>query len=169
MLPALSYWAVRVPVREPVVIERAREHPKFRYFPETGEERFESLMAVPLIVRGVPIGVLAVQTKAPRSFPPRDVQSFQTCAQLIAPVVMNARLLSIVDQSEEERERIGSQLATSGLPMRGHTAARERQVIVVTQETLTLDALGVTPDVLLEAGVTRSAPPADTSPSVPVP
>jgi DNA repair exonuclease SbcCD ATPase subunit len=48
-------------------------------------------------------------------------------------------------------------------------AARERQVIVVTQETLTLDALGVTPDVLLEARVTRSAPPADTSPSVPVP
>lgn len=48
-------------------------------------------------------------------------------------------------------------------------AARERQVIVVTQETLTLDALGVTPDILLGSGVTRSAPPADTSPSVPFP
>jgi len=48
-------------------------------------------------------------------------------------------------------------------------AARERQVIVVTQETLTLDALGVTPDIRLERRVTRAAPPADTSPSVPVP
>ncbi len=48
-------------------------------------------------------------------------------------------------------------------------AARERQVIVVTQETLTLDALGVTPDIRLEARVTGSAPPAGTSPSVPVP
>ncbi len=115
-------------LREPVVIERAREHPKFRYFPETGEERFESLMAVPLIVRGVPIGVLAVQTRAPRSFPPRDVQSFQTCAQLIAPVVMNARLLAIVDQSEEERERLGSQLAGSGVPIRGRASlSHERQ------------------------------------------
>ena len=116
-------------LREPVVIERAREHPKFRYFPETGEERYESLMAVPLIVRGVPIGVLAVQTRAPRSFPPRDVQSFQTCAQLIAPVVMNARLLAIVDQSEEERERLGSQLAVSGVPVRGRAAPQsERRV-----------------------------------------
>jgi len=116
-------------LREPVVIERAREHPKFRYFPETGEERYESLMAVPLIVRGVPIGVLAVQTRAPRSFPPRDVQSFQTCAQLIAPVVMNARLLAIVDQSEEERERLGSQLAVSGVPVRGRAAPQgARQV-----------------------------------------
>ncbi len=109
-------------LRQPVVIERARDHPKFRYFPETGEERFESLMAVPLIVRGVPIGVLSVQTRAPRSFPPQDVQSFQTCAQLIAPVVMNARLLAIVDQSEEERERLGSQLAVSGIPMRGRAS-----------------------------------------------
>ena len=48
-------------------------------------------------------------------------------------------------------------------------AARERQVIVATQETLTLDALGVTPDILLTPRVTRSAPPADTSPSVRVP
>ncbi|HJU87375.1 MAG TPA: hypothetical protein VJ788_08415, partial [Gemmatimonadota bacterium] len=48
-------------------------------------------------------------------------------------------------------------------------AARERQVIVVTEETLTLEALGVTPDIRLEGRVTRSAPPADTSPSVPAP
>ncbi len=48
-------------------------------------------------------------------------------------------------------------------------AARERQVIVVTQETLTLDALGVTPDIRLESRVTRSVPPADTSPPVRVP
>jgi phosphotransferase system enzyme I (PtsP) len=110
-------------LREPVVIEHAAEHPKFRYFPETGEERYESLMAVPLLVRGVTIGVLAVQTRAPRQFPPRDVQSFQTCAQLIAPVVMNARLLSIVDQSDEERARIDRELAISGVPVRGGRSA----------------------------------------------
>ncbi len=116
--------------REPVVIEHARDHPKFRYFPETGEERYESLMAVPLLVRGVTIGVLAVQTRAPRRFPPPDVQSFQTCAQLIAPIVMNARLLAIVDQSEEERERMGTQLAVSGVPVRGRQApGSERRTV----------------------------------------
>ena len=46
----------------PMAIEDAREHPTYRYFPETGEERFRSLMAAPLIVRGVTIGVLVVQT-----------------------------------------------------------------------------------------------------------
>src|SRR5512134_3868183 len=41
-------WAAQI--REPVAIEQAREHPQFRYFPETQEERFASLMAAPLVV-----------------------------------------------------------------------------------------------------------------------
>jgi hypothetical protein len=44
-------------------------------------------------------------------------------------------------------------------------AARERQVFVVTQETLTLDALGVVPDIVLPAALSGSALPAGTSPS----
>jgi phosphotransferase system enzyme I (PtsP) len=115
--------------RRPVVVEHAREHPRFRYFPETGEERFESMMAVPLIVRGVTIGVLAVQTIVPRRFDEHDVHIFQTCAQLIAPVVINARLLSLVGESEEERARANQALARSGIPVLGVDAARpERNV-----------------------------------------
>ena len=37
--------------RQPVASSHAREHPDYKYFPETGEERFESLMAAPLIMR----------------------------------------------------------------------------------------------------------------------
>ena len=110
--------------REPVVIERAREHPEYRYFPETGEERFESLMAVPLIVRGVPIGVLAVQTRVRRSFEDRDVEAFQTCAQLIAPVVMNAQLLALVGESEEQRAIATRGLAVTGIPVADREVSR---------------------------------------------
>ena len=101
--------------REPLAVKHASEHPAYRYFPETGEERFESLMAVPLLVREVPIGVLSVQTIQPRLFDPRDVELLQTCAQLIAPVVMNARLLEHVTKGEEERAQVTSQLQLSGL------------------------------------------------------
>ncbi|MEE8473919.1 MAG: phosphoenolpyruvate--protein phosphotransferase [Myxococcota bacterium] len=111
--------------REPVVIEHAHEHPDYRYFPETGEERFQSLMAVPLIVRGVPIGVLAVQTRVPRRFEGQDVGAFQTCAQLIAPVVMNAQLLSMVGESDEQRVIAMGALADSGIPVPEVEAERE--------------------------------------------
>ena len=44
--------------RAPVVIECAEAHPRYKYFPETGEKDFTSLMAVPLTVRGSTVGVL---------------------------------------------------------------------------------------------------------------
>jgi phosphotransferase system enzyme I (PtsP) len=100
---------------EPVAIERAREHPQYRYFPETREERFESLLAAPLIVQGVTIGVLVVQTVDRRAFDRRDVELLQTCAQLLAPVVINARLLDSVTSNEQDRARIVSDLAAAGI------------------------------------------------------
>ena len=100
-----------------VVTRRASEHPAYRYFPETGEERFESLMAAPLIVREVPIGVLVVQTMHERSFERPDCELLQTCAQLIAPVVMNARLLDLVTRSDDQKARVVTDLALLGLPL----------------------------------------------------
>ncbi len=137
---------------EPVVIERAREHPEYRYFPETGEERFESLMAVPLIVRGVPIGVLAIQTRVPRRFEQRDVEAFQTCAQLIAPVVMNAQLLSLVGETEEDRARASAQLAGSGIAVPDDKAERaERNVEIrgmATSRGIAIGPVYIVPDPL---------------------
>ena len=110
--------------REPVVALHAKEHPSYKYFKETGEERFESLMAVPLIVRATTIGVILVQTCEPREFDPHEVGVFQTCAQLIAPVVINARLLSLVGESDEKREKSPAELALQGISVAGPGGAR---------------------------------------------
>jgi len=105
--------------RRAVVASRAQEHPDFRYFPETGEERFESLMAAPLLVREVTIGVLVVQTERERAFDQRDSQLLQTTAQLVAPVVMNARLLDLMTRDEDQKARVAQDLALSGVPLSG--------------------------------------------------
>src|SRR5262245_40859496 len=102
--------------KQPVVIEHAREHPRYKYFPETGEEQFETLMAAPLIVRGMAVGVLVVQTREARTFEKEDVGTLQTCAQLIAPVVVNAQMLSTVGQPADERARGDAELALAGVP-----------------------------------------------------
>ncbi len=115
--------------RAPVATEHASSHPNFKYFAETGEERYEGLMAVPLFMRGVAIGVLVVQTRLPRHFDPGDISLLQTCAQLLAPVVMNARLMSLVDQSDEERAESMQDLARLGIRVSGHAPPRpERNV-----------------------------------------
>jgi len=115
---------VAAETKRPIVSANAREHPDYKYFPETGEERFQSLMAVPLIVRGTTIGVLVVQTIDSREFDNHDVEIFQTCAQLIAPVVINARLLSLVGESAEETARSNRELALSGIPVPGMEPSR---------------------------------------------
>jgi phosphotransferase system enzyme I (PtsP) len=113
--------------RKPIAIERAQDHPRFRYFPETGEERYASLMAAPLIVRDVPIGVLVVQSEQPRTFMQDEIELLQTCAQLIAPVVMNARLLALGGQSDEDRARTLSIMST---PAIGARPAEESNVLL---------------------------------------
>ena len=46
---------------EPINLEDAPSHPRYRYFPETGEERFRSFLGVPIIHHRRVMGVLVVQ------------------------------------------------------------------------------------------------------------
>jgi len=46
---------------EPINLENAQEHERYRYFPETGEERYRSFLGVPIIHHKQVLGVLVVQ------------------------------------------------------------------------------------------------------------
>lgn len=99
---------------EPIAIEQAREHPSYRYFPETGEERYTSLLAAPLLVQGAVIGVIAIQTVEARRFDEPDIELLQTCASLLAPVVVNAQLLDLMSSGEDHRHHIVARIADLG-------------------------------------------------------
>jgi phosphotransferase system enzyme I (PtsP) len=112
---------------EAMAFAEAKENPAYRYFPETGEEEFASLMAAPLRVRGAErgftIGALVVQTRKRREFSDDDVGLLDTCARVIAPVVMNSQLLAVVAGGEERRSRLLEELARSGVAGDGAQAA----------------------------------------------
>jgi phosphotransferase system enzyme I (PtsP) len=134
---------------QPLAVERAQEHPSFRYFPETGEDRFVSLLATPLVVRDTTIGVLVVQTVAPRSFGPHDVELLQTCGQLIAPVVFNATLLDLVSGSDEERLRYVEDLARAGVSVVGLGPGRAERNVAL-RGTPTSPGIAIGPVYFLE-------------------
>jgi phosphotransferase system enzyme I (PtsP) len=123
--------------REPEAWANAKDHPAYRYFPQTGEERYHSLMAAPLIVggmatmNGLSIGVLVVQTLQRREFSSADLDLLNTCARLIAPVVMNSQLLALVSGSAEARQRVVAQLERSGVEMAGEPPRREERNVEV--------------------------------------
>ncbi len=78
---------------EPVNVERAEEHPRFKFFPGIGEEAFRSFLGVPLIHRKRTTGVLAVQTATPRRFTADEVRLLVTAASQVSTLIANARLL----------------------------------------------------------------------------
>ncbi len=77
----------------PVAVADARNHPRYKYFKDSGEEEYHSFLGVPLIDRGVLQGVLVVQTKEPREFREQEIQMLVEAANQVAPVVSEARTL----------------------------------------------------------------------------
>jgi starch phosphorylase len=80
---------------EPMVIEHATTHPRFKYFREAGEDPYQSFLGVPLVDRGLLQGVLVVQTLSPRAFDEMAVQQLETAGAQLAPIVSEARTLGL--------------------------------------------------------------------------
>ncbi|MFZ1049406.1 MAG: alpha-glucan family phosphorylase [Candidatus Sulfotelmatobacter sp.] len=87
----------------PVAVEQAHTHPRFKYFPEAGEDDYQSFLGVPLIDRGVLQGVLVVQTMEPRLFREEEIQMLTEAAAQVAPVVSEARTLDRFIAPAQER------------------------------------------------------------------
>jgi phosphotransferase system enzyme I (PtsP) len=79
--------------RRAVAVAHVQQDPRFIAFPEAGEERFRSMLAVPLFVRNHPVGVLTVQTRRTRQFSPEEIDLLETISGQVAAIVLNARLL----------------------------------------------------------------------------
>ena len=77
---------------EPVMVVDAMAHPRYKYFPETGEERYHSFLGVPMLDRGLLVGVVVVQTIEARAFTSDEVRMVSAAAGQFAPIVGDARL-----------------------------------------------------------------------------
>ena len=87
----------------PVAVEQVRNHPRFKYFSEAGEDSYQSFLGVPLIDRGVLQGVLVVQTTEPRVFPENQIRLLTEAANRVAHVVSEARTLDRFIAPAQER------------------------------------------------------------------
>ncbi len=77
----------------PVAVTHVKDHPRFKYFSETGEDAYQSFLGVPLIDRGVLQGVLVVQTADARVFREDEIRMLSDVAAQVAPTVSEARTL----------------------------------------------------------------------------
>jgi phosphotransferase system, enzyme I, PtsP len=115
-LPARSIGRVTMSKREglvglvveqqaPVVVDDALAHPRFKFFPETGEEKYHSFLGVPVGEGTGTRGVLVVQSRRRRRFAVEEVSLARSVAGQIRAFMVNAHLSERLQRQEEERER----------------------------------------------------------------
>jgi GAF domain-containing protein len=87
--------------------ENALDDPRVKYVPELEEERFQSLVAVPLVgKRGDPIGAITLDTEAPREFTDAEVEFLVSSASLVAGAIENAQLYDETRRRVDELEQL---------------------------------------------------------------
>jgi starch phosphorylase len=77
----------------PVMVEDAFAHPRFKYFPDAGEDPYHSFLGVPVIDRGLMEGVLVVQTAERRAFASEEVSLLASAAHQLGPIISQARMV----------------------------------------------------------------------------
>jgi len=83
--------------RVPVALRDAHLDPRFKYVPETEEERFRSLLAVPITVQERCIGVLTVQTIEPKDYSEDEITLITTIAREVGGIIRNSQLYESIN------------------------------------------------------------------------
>jgi GAF domain-containing protein len=102
----LAWWAAEH--REPAFVrDNLLADPRTKYVPELEEERFQSLLCVPILAReGSIIGVISAHTEAPREFTEPEVAFLVSSASLVAGAIENARLYTETRARVRELEQL---------------------------------------------------------------
>jgi GAF domain-containing protein/sugar diacid utilization regulator len=160
----LAWWALEH--REPAFIrENALADPRVKYVPELEEEKFQSLVAVPVLGKdGGPMGSILLHTEAPREFTEAEADFLVSSAALVAGAIENAHLY------EEMRRRV---VELEELTELAETVARAESVDellpAVTERARALLGAAQCTTYLLDRGgeqlrLCASAPPAAEAP-----
>jgi len=78
---------------EPINLQDAASHARYRYFPETGEERYNAFLGVPIMHRRKVLGVLVVQQRENRRFDEGEVAFMVTLSAQLSGVVAHAKVM----------------------------------------------------------------------------
>lgn len=90
---------------QPVAIARNAFHdPRFQFFNELPEDRYESFLSVPLLSRGRTVGVINLQNRDPHTYSKTEIRLISTIGFLVGAEIEMARLEEKSSQLSEELE-----------------------------------------------------------------
>ncbi len=111
--------------REPVMAVDALAHPRYKYFPETGEERYHSFLGVPILDNRRVRGVIVVQTSRRRRFTVDELRLIKAVAVPIGGILAQLELLESLETKEEESKAYKSRMLVAIKRLQGFERERE--------------------------------------------
>lgn len=86
---------------EPLSLDDAPSHPAFAYRPETGEEKYNSFLGVPVLRAGQTLGVLVVQNADHRHYGEDEAEAMLTTATILAEMVATSDFVNLIRPGSE--------------------------------------------------------------------
>lgn len=136
---------LNVTVNEP----EASSHPAFSYRPETGEEIYHSLLAVPIQRSSQVLGVLVIQNRTPKEYSDEDVEVLQATAMVVAENLVSGAVAGTgasIEVSKSLYTVLEGEALSDGIAL-GHIVLHEPRIVVTQlmaedpeREILRLDA-----------------------------
>ena len=117
-----------VTVNEP----EASNHPAFSYRPETGEEIYHSLLAVPIDRSGQCLGVLVIQNRTQKEYSDEDVEVLHATAMVIAENLISGAVAgtgAAIELSKSQPMVIEGEPLSVGIAL-GHVVLHEPRIVV---------------------------------------
>ena len=151
---------------EPLSLDDAPSHPGFAYRPETGEEKFNSFLGVPVLRAGQTLGVLTVQNAERRHYGEDETEAMLTTATILAEMIATSDFDNLIKPGSDidlRRPRMFNGVSfTDGIAL-GKVVLHDPRVVVTNfiaddtdAEKLRLDAalasMRVSIDAMLDHG-----------------
>lgn len=87
----ITGWVARERTRV-VMSSNASDDPRFKFFHNLPEDRYQAFVSVPIMAKQEVIGVINVQHKRPRRYRPEELALLSTIANQVGGAIENARL-----------------------------------------------------------------------------
>lgn len=126
----ITGWVARERTRV-VIPSNASDDPRFKFFHNLPEDRYQAFVSVPIMAKKEVVGVINVQHKRPRRYRPDELALLSTIANQVGGAIENARLY-------EEMKRKALQLDT--LSQVSETVASNRLIEDIFQLIVAMTA-----------------------------
>jgi signal transduction protein with GAF and PtsI domain len=107
----ITGWVARERTRV-VIPSNANDDPRFKFFHNLPEDRYQAFVSVPIMAKKEVVGVINVQHKRPRRYRPDELALLSTIANQVGGAIENARLYADMKRKAVQLETLSQVSAT---------------------------------------------------------